>query len=483
MDLYTSSSGLLAATLAFLDILLKVIALIVVPNNRKPSSANAWLLAIFFVPLIGLPLYLILGKSVLSKVRNKKQKYITNKIKKILNSSPMINSDPAFAYSSQLAKNLTNFPVSGSTKFSVIDDYSDFIDRLSKEIKKAKKYIWLEFYIMAYDKTTAELFDALIEAKSRGVEIKILYDFLGTLTLNGRREMIQLLKQHKIENYPMMPISIFSHNSIQRPDLRNHRKLAIIDGELGYTGSQNIIDSSYNKIKNIKRGLNWKDLMISLNGPIVKQLEAVFINDWYAETNEDLTNRLIKNNQGSIKFNCQLVPSGPGYESENNLKVFNQFIYAAKEKIVITSPYFVPDESMIQAILTAAERGVKVSMYVSEIGDQFLVYHAQRSYYTSLMKAGVVIYLYKSPIVLHSKHVTLDNDIAIIGSSNMDIRSLELNQEVSLIVKDKKVVNKLRFVEAGYMKNSRKLILKQWEKRPKQQKIIDNLARLTSGVQ
>lgn len=483
MEIINNSSGLLAASIAFLDIILKVIALIVVPNNRKPSSASAWLLAIFFVPLIGLPLYIILGKSILSKTRTQRQKKATDKAKKVLNSSKLLKTDQRMQDISVLIANLTSFPLSGATNFCLIDDYNNFFNKLSNDIRKAKKSIWLEFYIMAFDKSTAELFDSIIEAKKRGLDIKILYDYLGNLMLPGHKEMLNLFEQYNIEIHPMMPINLLNKNNLQRPDLRNHRKLAIIDGAKGYIGSQNIIDSSYNKQKNIKRGLNWKDLNISLEGPIVKQISAVFINDWYAETGDDIFLKLRYTDSSRIKFNCQLLPSGPGYSTENNLKVFNQLIYSANNKIIITSPYFVPDESMIQAILTAAQRGVRVDLYVSEIGDQFFVYHAQRSYYTSLMQAGVNIYLYKSPVVLHSKHVTIDDDIAIVGSSNMDIRSLELNQEITLLLKDKSVIRKLRKVESSYLKNSRKLNLKQWEKRPRFQKVIDNLARLTSGVQ
>jgi cardiolipin synthase len=182
-------------------------------------------------------------------------------------------------------------------------------------------------------------------------------------------------------------------------------------------------------------------------------------------------------------LDCQLLPSGPGYESENNLRLFNALLYYAQRRIVIASPYFVPDESMLYAITTAVQRGVAVELFVSEIGDQFLVYHAQRSYYQELLEAGVTIWLYRKPVVLHAKHFTIDDEVAVIGSSNMDMRSFSLNLEVSLMVRGRDFVGQLRAVEEGYRRHSRKLVMSEWEQRGAWSTVVDNLARLTSALQ
>ena len=178
-----------------------------------------------------------------------------------------------------------------------------------------------------------------------------------------------------------------------------------------------------------------------------------------------------------------MVPSGPGYNNENNLKLFLALMYAAEERIILTSPYFVPDEAMLRAISGATQRGVHVELFVSEIGDQALVYHAQRSYYEALLRAGVKIYLYKAPYILHSKHFTIDDDVAVIGSSNMDIRSFELNMEVSLLVHGASFVREMRAVEDGYRAESRELTLDEWMRQPLRSTVLDNLARLTSALQ
>ena len=177
------------------------------------------------------------------------------------------------------------------------------------------------------------------------------------------------------------------------------------------------------------------------------------------------------------------MPSGPAFEGENNLRLFNSLVYAAQQQIQICSPYFVPDESMLYAITTAAQSGLDVQLFVSEIGDQPTVFHAQRSYYEALLKAGVRIWLYKAPTVLHAKHVTIDDQVAVIGSSNMDMRSFSLNLEVSVMVRGPQVIADLRRVEQSYRENSTELTLAEWQKRPRHMAAFDTLARVTATVQ
>jgi cardiolipin synthase A/B len=180
---------------------------------------------------------------------------------------------------------------------------------------------------------------------------------------------------------------------------------------------------------------------------------------------------------------AQVVPSGPGYVTENNLRLFTALIYSARSRISLTSPYFVPDEPLLYAVTTAARRGVEVELFVSEEGDQFMVYHAQCSYYQALLEAGVRIYLYPAPAVLHSKHFTIDDDIAVIGSSNMDMRSFALNYEVSMMLTGGDIVARFREVENGYRALSRELTLDEWRQRSKVQRYLDNTMRLTAALQ
>jgi len=180
---------------------------------------------------------------------------------------------------------------------------------------------------------------------------------------------------------------------------------------------------------------------------------------------------------------CQILPSGSGFEDENNLKLFTALIHAARKKLVITNPYFIPDDALMTALTSAAQRGVDVTLVNSEASDQFLVSHAERSYYEDLLKAGVKLYRYKAPILLHSKHITIDDDIAVIGSSNMDIRSFLLNLEVTLICYAPSVVADLRQVEARDLSRCNEVNLEEWETRSTREKFYENISRLTAAVQ
>ncbi|MBN9174003.1 MAG: cardiolipin synthase A, partial [Microbacterium sp.] len=227
------------------------------------------------------------------------------------------------------------------------------------------------------------------------------------------------------------------------------------------------------------------DLMVRVEGPVVASINAVFLSDWYSETGETLEHEieLFEMNAGPGDLDCQIIPSGPGFRFENNLRLFLGLLYYAQRKIIIVSPYFVPDEAMLLAVTTACHRGLQVELFVSEEGDQAMVYHAQRSYYEVLLKAGVRIWMYRKPFILHTKSLTIDDEVAIIGSSNMDMRSFGLNMEISMLVRGSEFVNEMRDVEDMYRNLSRELTLEEWEKQPLRSTVLDNLARLTSALQ
>jgi cardiolipin synthase len=314
--------------------------------------------------------------------------------------------------------------------------------------------------------------------------VRVLLDHFASFRTRDYKKTLRRLTEMGADWHLMLPLQPLK-GKFQRPDLRNHRKLLIVDGAVGYMGSQNVIDRSYNKSSNIKRGLQWQELVTRIEGPTVAALNAVFLSDWYSETDQILTNETgildAATNAGDLEL--QVVPSGPGFDGENNLRLFLALIYNAQHQINITSPYFVPDEAMLYAVTTAVQRGVPVNLFVSEIGDQALVYHAQRSYYEELLRAGVRIWMYPAPYILHAKHFTIDDEIAVIGSSNMDMRSFGLNMEVSLMVRGADFVDEMRQVEEHYRSVSRELTLDEWLTQPLRSTILDNIARLTSSLQ
>jgi cardiolipin synthase len=309
-------------------------------------------------------------------------------------------------------------------------------------------------------------------------------DHIAVLRIPGYNRTARKLKRIGVQWHVMLPVQPL-RGRYQRLDLRNHRKILVIDGTVAYTGSQNMIDSTYNKRGNKRRGLHWKDFMVRFEGPIVAGINALFITDWYSETDELLLRETpeIEPPARGYTVDAQVVPSGPGFEGENNLRLFNSLVYAATERVILTSPYFVPDDSMLYAITTAAQQGLDVQLLASEVGDQPVVYHAQRSYYEALLRAGVRIWLYESPTVLHAKHFTIDNEVAVLGSSNMDMRSFSLNLEISIMVRSRTFVKQLREVEQSYRDHSRELTLEEWMQRPRAAQVLDNVARLSATVQ
>ncbi|MET3922629.1 cardiolipin synthase [Arthrobacter sp. UYEF20] len=470
-----------------IDLAIRVLALGIIPGNRRPTTAMAWLLGIFFVPALGLVLFLLFGNFRLSRKRRAQQEAVNTRVRagtsELASQESRYDGPEWVASAAELNKTLGSLPMVDGNSVELLPGYPDSIRAMAAAVREAKDFVNAEFYIMSSDHVTDDLLTALEEAAERGVEVRLLFDHLGTLRIKGYGKLIARLKASKIRWRPMLPLRPV-HGQWRRPDLRNHRKILVIDGEIAFTGSQNLIEPSYNNPRHRKIGREWVELMACLRGPIVTTLNVVFATDWLSETDESLEDQLAHRPElhaGSIT--AQVVPSGPGFITENNLRLFNTLIYSAQHKISICSPYFVPDDSLLYAVTTAAQRGIDVELFVSEKGDQFLVHHAQQSYYEALLEAGVRIYLYKAPFVLHAKHFTIDDEVAVLGSSNMDMRSFSLNLEVSVMLLGEDIVQRVRAVEDTYREISRELVLEDWMKRPMLVKYVDNVARLTATLQ
>lgn len=481
---------LLAIWVAF-EWVLRILALFVIPRNRRPNSGLSWLFFIALVPTIGWIVFLILGTTKLPKNRRDAQasldRYITQAMQQVADqwkgSKSILSAKPPGKYTNsvRLSEGLTHLPLFSGNKIEPLFDYDKIIQQITQDIRRAKQYIFLEYYILALDSTTEPLFTALETAAAQGVKVRVLYDAFGVRKFDRKDEMLMRMKRAGIEAHAMLPLRLPGKGYI-RPDLRNHRKLVVVDGQIGYTGSLNMVRRDYHR----KDDIIYDELVVRVEGPVTAQLEAVFLNDWLAETGQfladkagDITDQL----QPKGSQLAHVVPSGPGYDYENNRQFFASLFYAAEKEIVIVNPYFVPDDSLSTALISAAKRGVRVILVNSEAIDQVLVAHAQRSYYEQMLEAGVEIYLYKKPILLHSKFTIVDNDACFVGSSNMDIRSFELNQELTLTVYDEAFNSSMRQITAGYLKKSKRINKKEWLSRPPRKKLLDNIARLTSSLQ
>ncbi|MEX5237650.1 cardiolipin synthase [Kocuria arenosa] len=479
-----SGAALLGAVLG----MFAIVALLVAPRSKRPASALAWIMVITFVPVLGLLLYLLLGSPQLPKHRRDKQQQIdqlfTDRSRVLTGTTDHLDAPAWLPPLARLNQALGAMPLLEGNSATLLTGFDHQMAKLVEAVSNARHYVHVEFYILSYDQRTAPFFTALAEAIRRGVTVRVLLDHLGSRSYPGYNRARTELDRMGASWRLMLPIQPL-HGRYQRPDLRNHRKLLVVDGEVGFVGSLNLIEPGYQKGGHARGRLQWHDLLAEVRGPIVREVDAVFATDWYSETEELLTSKHapVTYSPARGRLLAQICPSGPAFSTENNLALFNTLLYQAEHRVSITSPYFVPDESLLAAITTAARRGVQVELFVSEIGDQFFVYHAQHSYYTDLLAAGVRIYLYPAPFILHAKHLSIDEDVAVIGSSNMDIRSFQLDLELMLTISGRTFVEELRTVEDGYRLISRELTGQEWNRRTRSHRMLDDLTRLTSSLQ
>ena len=478
--------AILGAALVIADYVIKFLALGVLPSNRKPSSAMAWLILILIIPLAGFVIFLFLGRTALGRGRLARQREADVAIKAATELLPIVPvTDPPYLASlAALNLNLGSLPLQTGNRVDLIMDYRAAIAAMTAEVETAVETVEVEFYIAAWDDVTGPFFEALVAALARGVEVRLLLDHMGSRGIAGWKDFVKRLDTSGIDWRPMLPVRPLK-GQFQRPDLRNHRKLLAVDGRVGFMGSQNLIEPGYNRESYHKEGREYVELVARIDGPAVTSLRAVFAKDWFTESGERLGEMIARTTpeHHDDGVAAQVVPSGPGYVTENNLRLFTALIYSAQRRVSITSPYFVPDEPLLYALTTAARRGVEVELFVSVEGDQFMVFHAQCSYYEALLESGIRIHQYPAGSVLHSKFFSVDDDIAVIGSSNMDMRSFALNHEVSMMLTGGDIVARFRKVEDAYRALSHELTMNEWKQRSKVQRYLDNTMRLTAALQ
>jgi cardiolipin synthase len=458
---------------------IRLAMLVVVPFRRTPAAAKGWLLLIFFEPWIGLLLYLLIGRAKLPRWQRQQLAKLPQAMAKVvtrLTNHPNVfhpEVGPALSQAVTLAENLGQSPILGGNAVELLADYDGTIARLVADIDCAENHVHLLFYIFADDRVTAPVIDALGRAAQRGVRCRVLADAIGSSS--GLRTLRPKLTPLGVAIHGMLPVSLFPWRKA-RLDLRNHRKIAVIDGRVGYTGSQNLVAAEF------KEGLAYEDVMVRVTGPVVLELQYVFASDWFLETNEVLDSEAeFPGPEIAGVVPAQVLPSGPAFAIQNNQRLFVALVHGATKQVVLTTPYFIPDEPLLQAMQTAVLRGVEVHLVVSEKGDHPIVARAQESYYEELLEAGVQIHLYRKNF-LHAKHLSIDDSVALIGSSNLDIRSFALNAEVMLMIYDASAVARLATEQARYYANSCSLTLAIWGQRSFGSKLAQNLARLMSPL-
>jgi cardiolipin synthase len=440
----------------------------------------AWLLIIFFLPEVGLVLYWLLGSDRLPRRRVQRHRRLLESLQALrqrFEDHPSLarpDLGPAAEGAVTLAERLSYMPIFAYNDAALLAETEEVIDRLIADIDAANHHVHLLFYIYGDDATGRRVADALARAVARGVTCRVLVDAVGSRPM--LRHLRADMQRNGIEVHAALPVNLL-RGRMARVDLRNHRKLAIIDGRIGYTGSQNIVDADYGH-----RDLVWHDLMIRVIGPIVLQLQVVFLMDWYFETEQILEGTdIFPDPDVAGDIVAQTIPSGPNFPIENFQRMVVAAIYGARRRVVITTPYFVPDEAFLQALQVAVLRGVRVTLIVPGRSDQILVAAASRAYYVDLLEAGVEVYLNQDGL-LHAKTMSIDDEFAVIGTSNFDIRSFQLNFEVALVFYGNTLNGQLQEQQMRYLQGSTQVERGHWEQRPAARRISENIAKLLSPL-
>jgi cardiolipin synthase len=471
------TTGFWATLLVVSDWAIRLVMLPIVPTRRSPEAAKGWLLFIFFVPWLGLALYLLIGRPRVPRWRTERFRQFVHRIDPIrqkLRALPLL-APPAvesqYAPSVRLATDLGMLPNLGGNAVELLTDYADTLERIARDIDAATGSVHMCFYIFGADEQTAPVIDALGRAVARGVACRVLVDAFGSRPRIPR--LVPRLKSLGIEVRVALPVRV--GRKAARFDLRNHRKLVVIDGRIGYTGSQNMVAADF------KPGLTYSELMVRVEGPSALQLQAVFASDWFVESADYVGDACFPAPVAAGDTPAQVLPNGPSSSTLPAQRMVVNLIHSATRRVVVTTPYFIPSQAFEEALATAVMRGADVHLIVDDHIDQFLVGNAQRSYYESLLSAGVQVHAYKAAF-LHTKSVSIDRQVAWIGTCNMDMRSFELNEELVALFFDARIAGQLAAIEEEYMRGSERITLDVWRQRPFLAELIQNLARLVSPL-
>jgi len=454
---------------------------------RLPVATSlAWLLLVFFLPLVGAIAYLVLGEKRLGRKFEARTQAIKTRYDSWLqNLPPEIRSDPQKLSPqarslNRLAQTTVSIPALSGNRLQLLDAAEQILRSLISDIDRAKRFCHLEFYIWTEGGMADEVGTALLRAAGRGVTCRVLLDAIGSANfLKGH--LAEQLKAGGVEVALALPVSSISVFKV-RPDLRLHRKIVVVDDAAAYTGSFNLVDPRFFK-QDAGVG-EWVDAMVRLEGPGVLALNALFRWDWEAETGGDL-NRVEEGDPSTLlhagKTDIQVIPSGPGMTGSGIYQLLLLSIYSARHEIIMTTPYFVPDEAVSTALLTAAARGVNVTVIIPQRNDSRLVHYTCRSFFDDMLAAGIRIYGFKGGL-LHTKSVVVDRQVALFGSVNLDVRSFWLDFEVTLGVYDPDFAERLTALQNRYIEDSKPVNLQTWQQRSGRERFVENLARLASPL-
>jgi cardiolipin synthase len=456
--------------------------LVVITRPQRPVVALAWLALTLWLPWLGLVLYFLIGERRLGRRRAKR--YVQSVHIQQMASHPGVNR--SFVIHPQIdehqhslvtvAETLVGMPILGGNQVEFLPHAARFIDLLIEDIDKARHHVHMVYFIFEDDEVGRRVGAALARASKRGVQCRVLADAAGSFFFF--HDLAPTLRAEGVDVRANLPVRSL-RRLLSRIDLRNHRKLAIVDGLVAYTGSHNIVRTDMGH----RRGGVWQDLTARIEGPTVAQLQAVFLDDWCFETESTIPEEgLFPPCPTPDRVPIQVVPTGPSGGLNANMRdIIIEALHSARRRVIITTPYFVPDEALVTALRLASARGVLVELVLPDTSDNILTDLAGRSYFTQLLESKVHIYLNKAGM-LHAKTMTVDDGFAMVGSANFDIRSFFLNFELNLLLYEKDATAQLRFCQMQYINDSAEVVLDLWRARPIYRTMTENAAMLLSPL-
>jgi cardiolipin synthase len=451
--------------------------LTVLRRQFAPGASIAWLGVVFLHPYIGLLLYSIFGESRLGPGRVRHHQRLLERYAIDDRDCPMPSgASPAARQMMALAKKVGHMPVVCDSAVEFFTDSATTINRLTADIAAATKHVHLLYYILGEDETGERIVRALATARANGVTCRVILDQFASRADFGRHGIVAAMRACGVEVVGALPSS-----PLRRRDLRNHRKLAVIDDRVAYAGSQNLINPDYGG----KRGAPWVDLTGRFTGPVVAEHATIFATDWAFEIGEQLDaprpSAIAGAATSTPSMPMQVVPTGPISPHESFRRLFHGALDAAQHRLVLTTPYFVPDESTILAVLTAVDRGVDVILIMPENGDSMFTAAAARAHFTTLLDAGVTIHLYQ-PALVHAKIVNVDDSVVLFGSANLDVRSFHLNFELTTLLYGAEVTSRVGAIQQTYIASSRTVNRAEWKKRSRAVRYFDSAIALISPL-
>jgi len=425
--------------------------------HRQPAARMAWIVVVLSLPFVGIAAYLLFGEVSIGRKRIARMTKVVAHLETAISGKPghppYVEEGPEeYQQLFKVGHSITGLsPTSGNTA-TLMQDSNSAIDSMVADIDTATDHVHLLFYIWLPDNNGCKIVAALTRAAARGVTVRAMADGLGSRLLI-KSQYWRDMRDSGVRLAVALPIG----NPLLRPfagriDLRNHRKILIVDGSITYCGSQNCADPEFL----IKAAYApWVDVMMRFEGPIALQNQYLFASDWMSHVEEDITELLKQPVAGAAEgFIAQVIGTGPTVRFSAMPEMFESVMNAAREELLISTPYFVPSESMMETLCATAYRGVKTTIIFPAKNDSWIVSAASRSYYGALLEAGVEIYEYVGGL-LHAKTLTVDGEIALVGSANMDRRSFDLNYENNILLIDRRATADLYQRQQRYLASAR----------------------------